>query len=303
MRGAGLALLLLLGVLLLPPVSRRAEAEGLAPDLMLGHVGATRARYDDTLLDIARRFDLGFVELRAANPQVDVWLPGAGRDIVLPLARFLPDAPRQGIVINLPEMRLYWFPGKGRAIESFPIGIGREGRQTPLGGTAVMRKTKAPSWYPPAWRRAESPELPAVVPPGPDNPLGDFAMYLGWDAYLIHGTNIPWAVGRRLSAGCIRMYPEDVEHLFAEVPVGTRVTVVDQQVKTGWIDGQLYVQIYPSQQQADEIEADGRFHPETPPDLDTRIRQAAGPAIDRIDWEVVQQAVMDRSGMPVQITR
>ena len=186
------------------------------------------------------------------------------RKIVLPTAHLLPEAPREGIVINLPEMRLYYFAEAEQQPETYPIGIGREGWTTPTGTSRIVRKAEAPSWYPPDSIRAERPELPAVVEPGEDNPLGSHALYLDWPAYLIHGTNRPWGIGRRISSGCIRMYPEDIVSLFERVPVNTPVTVVDQPVKLGWIGGDLYLEAHPTQSQSDGLEIDGRFEPEVP---------------------------------------
>ena len=215
----------------------------------------------------------------------------------------LPDAPRDGIVINLPEMRLYFFAEPGADPETFPIGIGREGWTTPTGTSRIVRKTEAPSWYPPESIRAERPELPAVVEPGEDNPLGSHALYLDWPAYLIHGTNRPWGIGRRISSGCIRLYPEDIIDLFARVPLNTPVTVVDQPVKLGWWDGRLYLEVHPTQAQADEFEESGSFAPQPIAGLAHQIRAAAGDRADAIDWDTVGRATTARDGVPTPITR
>ena len=161
---------------------------------------------------------------------------------MLPTVHLLPDAAPEGIIINLADMRLYYFAEPGGPMQSFPIGIGREGLLTPLGSTKVVRKNKDPTWRPTPRMRAENPELPEAVPAGPDNPLGNRAMYLGWPQYLIHGTNKPLGIGRRTSSGCVRMYPEDVEYLFDRIAVGTKVTVVDQPIKLSWIDDALYIE-------------------------------------------------------------
>lgn len=281
----------------LPAVPSRAA------DDLVGRMGTYRTVYEDTLVALARRFGLGYVELVAANPGVDPWLPGAGTEIVLPTAHLLPDAPRRGVVINLTEMRLYHFDGSGRVQATYPIGIGRDNRMTPLGRTRIARKVADPTWYPPAWLRAERPGLPAAVPPGENNPLGRFALYLGWPRYLVHGTHRPYGVGRRVSAGCIRLYPEHIERLYAAVPVGTPVTVVDQPVKFGWIDGELYVEVHPSKAQADELEAEGRFTPELPPQLVRKATAAAGPQAERLDVPATLRAGRERRGYPVRITR
>ncbi|MEZ5841785.1 MAG: L,D-transpeptidase family protein [Hyphomicrobiales bacterium] len=180
---------------------------------IIGELHRTVTWNTDNLLDLARAENLGLLEILAANPGVDPWLPGAGTEILLPTAHILPSGPRTGIVINLAEQRIYYYDPK-RGPMTFPIGVGREGFATPIGSTKIVRKQAAPTWYPTASRLAEDPPVPRVVPPGPDNPLGEFAMYLGWPAYLMHGTNKPDGVGRRVSHGCIRMYPEDIAFLF-----------------------------------------------------------------------------------------
>src|SRR5665213_2448386 len=191
----------------------------------------------DTLLDVQRQYDIGYAELMAANRGVDPWLPGEGTRIVIPTQYILPNAPRRGIVINLGERRLYYFPPDGKHVETVPIGVGVEGKKTLIGTTTVVAKEKNPTWLPPPSIHQEKPELPAAVPAGPDNPLGAYAFRLGWANYLIHGTNKPDGVGRNVSHGCIHLYPEDIEHLFSEIPIGTSVRVVDQPVLTAWIDG------------------------------------------------------------------
>ncbi len=287
--------------------SRAADdGEMLAGDeaepIIVGQLATYRTRYEDTFAELALRFDLGYVELVAANPAVDPWVPGEGTEIVLPTAHILPDAPREGIVINLPEMRLYFF-GENGGVQSFPIGVGREGLGTPSGTTEIKRKTENPTWYPTPATRADNPELPAAVPPGPDNPLGTRALYLGWPAYLIHGTNRPQGIGRRVSRGCIRMYPEHVERLYPQVPVGTKVTVVNQPIKLAWSRDDLYLEAHPTPEQADQIEITGSFDYELPDGLVERVGAAAGPAANRVDWSAVRQAALERRGYPVRITR
>ena len=268
-------------------------------------VGAPRTQVvgrDETLLEIARRHDLGFVELRAANPGVDPWAPLPGLELALPTAHLLPEAPRRGIVINLAEQRLYHFRAAG-AVVTHPIGIGRQGWATPLGETRIVGKRENPVWVPPDSLRAERPELPAAVPPGPDNPLGRYALDLGWEGYAIHGTNRPYGVGRRVSHGCIRLYPEDIEALFQDVAPGTPVNVVDQPVKIGRSGGELYLEVHPTQAQADEIEARGRFTPVPVAQLQARIVGAAGAHAPRLDWALIGRVARERRGIPVRVTR
>lgn len=283
------------------PLSRQPASAGRA----IGSTGIYVAGETDTLVDIAVDKGLGFLELLGANPGVDVWAPSAGTRIILPRRHLLPDAPGTGILINLADMRLYLFgdgPKRGEVL-SWPIGIGREGRNTPVGATKAVRKTKDPSWYPPASIRREKPWLPARVPPGPENPLGSRAIYLGWPQYLIHGTNKPYGVGRRTSSGCIRMYPWDIETLFDLARPGMPVRVVDQPVKLGWTDGVLFVEVHPTGSQQDELEEYGRFDPEIPKDLEARVREATSGRAAVVDWEAVRSAGVQRLGYPVPVTR
>jgi L,D-transpeptidase ErfK/SrfK len=203
---------------------------------VVGEVQVTRARHEDSLASISRAYDLGYDELVEANPGVDEWFPGAGTPIVLPTRFRLPDAPREGIVLDLAARRLFFFPearaGEPREVITHPIGIGREGTETPVGATSVISKKVDFAWVVPESIRRESAEagrpLPERVPPGPDNPMGRFALRLGFPGILIHGTNQPAAVGMSATHGCIRLLPEDIEALFPLVPIGTPVTIVDQ---------------------------------------------------------------------------
>ncbi len=282
-------------------VAKLAEG-GPYPD-MIGIQKTYIARHEDTLIDLARKHGLGFTELRAANPGVDPWLPGEGTVITLPTAHLLPNAPREGLVLNLIDQRIYYFVPGGKTVESYPVGTGREAWDTPLGRTKVVRKKANPSWYVPKSIRDEDPTLPKVVGPGPDNPLGLFALYLGWPSYLIHGTNQPWGVGRRVSHGCVRLYPEDIARLFPRIARNTPVTVVKQQVKIGHVDGRLMVEIHSSPSQTDEIEADGKFTPEPLPDLPYMLITAAGDKSGLIDWPAVNRAARSRSGIPVAVLK
>jgi L,D-transpeptidase ErfK/SrfK len=260
------------------------------------------ARHEDTLLDFAVGHDLGFIELAMANPGVDPWLPGEGTSVVLPKLHLPPDAPPRGIVLNLPEQRLYYYEG-GRLLRSYPIGIGRDGHATPIGATTIVRKQENPTWYPTASARNDDPTLPAAVPPGPDNPLGDRAMYLGWRNYLIHGTNKEYGIGRRASRGCIRMYADDAEALYDGVAIGTLVTAVDQPIKVGWLDDELYIEASPTIAQVRQWEAKGKLAPARAGDIRRLVLNKAGAAADRIDWATVDRTVRERRGIPTRITR
>jgi L,D-transpeptidase ErfK/SrfK len=287
-------------MVLLSAMAAPARAGGDAGAL-IGSVGTYRTKETDTFVDLARRFDVGYVALMAANPGVDPWVPGE-RKIVIPAAHLLPDAPHAGIVINIGEMRLYYFDAKSGAVETFPIGVGQEANDTPFGTAKVVKKVENPTWVPTPAIQAEHPELPASIPPGPDNPLGAYALYLDWDSFRIHGTNKPPGVGRRVSHGCIRLYPEDIAALYPRVAIGTPVTVVFQDVKIGRVGNQLYLEIHPNPAQADQIEQTGKFSPEPIDGLEGMIRTAAGPEAGRVDWALVNETAKARRGIPVQIT-
>jgi L,D-transpeptidase ErfK/SrfK len=271
------------------------------PPQLIGIPTLVTTREEDTLLDLARTYDVGYVEMRAANPGIDPWLPGADRQVTVPTQHVLPEGPRRGIVINLAELRLYYFPQKGEP-RSFPIGIGGEGKETPPGQTTIVAKRPHPVWIPTASEHAENPDLPKSVPAGPDNPMGDFALYLGWRGYAVHGTNKPYSIGRRDSHGCIRLYPEDIAWLYQAVGVGTPVTIVDQPVKTAWSAGELYLEIHPTQQDADAIEEGGAPH-SLPVDADDLVLKAAGGDAGRLDWYGIHLAELRRDGIAVQVTR
>jgi L,D-transpeptidase ErfK/SrfK len=201
---------------------------------------------DESLIEIARKFDLGYHEITDANPGIDPFVPGEGMSVRIPTSWILPDVKQyEGIIINLSEMRLFYFIKRGgsKLVMTFPIGIGREGFGTPLGQFSVIEKIVNPEWHVPKSIRKEKPELPDVVPAGPDNPLGSHALRLSEGNILIHGTNKPWGVGRRVSHGCIRLYPEDIPILFRSVRNGTKVTIVRQPVKIGERGGRIFLEV------------------------------------------------------------
>ncbi|WP_458524592.1 L,D-transpeptidase family protein [Onishia taeanensis] len=221
---------------------------------IVGQTSTIIAETSDTLLDIGRRHGIGYEEMRRANPEVNVWYPGEGTEIVIPSRFILPPGPREGVVVNVAEMRIYFFPeakdGETRHVETYPVSVGRMDWKTPLGTTSITQMVKNPAWYPPQSIIKEHAEdgrgqLPSVVPAGPDNPLGSRKMRLNIPGYLIHGTNRPDGIGMRVTHGCIRMLPEDVEALFEKVGVGTQVRLINEPFKLGWSNGTLYVQAYP----------------------------------------------------------
>jgi L,D-transpeptidase ErfK/SrfK len=289
----------------LPTANERFE---LAPGQdVVGAVQVVTASKDDTLTDIARRFNVGYEEILRANPKVDPWLPGEGREIIIPSQFILPDAPRTGIVINIAAMRIFYFPpakkGERQVVLTHPIGIGKVGWRTPEGVTKIVRRQKDPTWRVPVSVRKEhhenGEELEPVIGPGPDNPLGKYAFYLEWPSYLIHGTNKPAGVGLRSSHGCIRLYPEDIEQFFTLVPIGTAVRVVNQPFVFGWRDGQLYMQAY------DVLEDDARDWKSRKlltRTLAVRLQQEVQAHHEQVDWTRVTDLAHSPRGIPVPIT-
>jgi L,D-transpeptidase ErfK/SrfK len=275
-------------------------------DTVIGVVTTAFARHEDTMLDVGRRYGVGYEEIIAANPGVDPWLPGDGTEILIPTRFILPDVPREGIVVNLPEHRLYYYPpvkpGERAVVRTYPISTGKMDWKTPLGATRIVSKQERPSWYPPASvlseHEARGDPLPKVVPPGPDNPLGEHAMRLGIPsgAYLIHGTNRPAGVGMQVTHGCIRMFPEDIAELFGLVPVNTKVNLIDQPTKLGWMRGTLYVERHPLLEGGNDP-GPGEFE---------RVKEyvavvAARQPVD-VDWDGVEHAFRTQSGVPAPVS-
>jgi L,D-transpeptidase ErfK/SrfK len=271
---------------------------------VVGVVHYTVARHEDTLADFARRYGLGYDEIVAANPGVDPWLPGRGTRVVLPTRFVIPNAPRKGIIVNLATLRLFYFPepaeGEPQVVVTHPIGIGREGSRTPVGRMSIIQKTENPTWTPPPSvlrdRAEKGIKMPAVVPPGPDNPLGAFAMRLSRPSYLLHGTNKPYGVGMRVSYGCIRLYPEDIERLFAEVPVGTSVNVVNQPYLVGRDGGEVYLEAH-----APLAEEAARWKGSLKAMEQAVAARTKGLDVE-IDWERAAVIAQEERGLPVPIS-
>jgi L,D-transpeptidase ErfK/SrfK len=243
------------------PLEARPVTEPIARNYFLlesaaqSVVGAPQIVYpseENTLSDLAREYGLGYDEIIAANPDVDPWMPGERTPVLLPTQYVIPDVPREGIVLNIASKRLFYFPevaeGQPQSVMTYPIGIGRIGWETPLGTTVVVSKATDPHWYVPASVRREHTELgnplPSVVPPGPDNPLGAYVLKLEMPGYLIHGTNQPYGVGMRVSHGCIRLYPENIELLFSMVEPGVPVRIINEPYLLGRSNGELYFEAH-----------------------------------------------------------
>jgi L,D-transpeptidase ErfK/SrfK len=291
-----------------PVATHRFEIDAQHDDVV-GEVQVTLVGKNDTLPDIARRFNVGYEEIVRANPGVDPWIPRVGTEVVVPTQFVLPLAERKGIVVNIAAMRIYYFPpvkaGQKQVVYTHPIGIGKVGWSTPEGTTKIVSKEKDPTWRPTASIRAEHKKngdiLPAVVPAGPDNPLGRFKFTLGWPSYLIHGTNKPYGVGLRSSHGCLRLYPEDIEKFFGMVAIGTQVTVVNQPFVFGWRYDELYLQAY------DVLEDDKRDWSKSQPKLlaktlTKRIQTELAARKETVDWAKVAEITKATRGIPVSVS-
>lgn len=267
---------------------------------VIGSIDYVHSKSNDTLYDIAREFDLGTDELIAANPKIN---PNQklvhGTNIILPAAFILPPGPRQGIVLNLSELRIYYFHPNSNLISTFPIGIGRSGWRTPVGETKIVRKRKDPTWIPPdSIRRSHARKgkiLPPSIGPGPDNPLGAYAMNLAWPRYVIHGTNQPDSVGKRSSSGCIRLYPEDIKALFNITEPGTTVRVIHEPVKVGVSNQKIYIEVH---QPLPESYYGTK-------DKEKILKQVLQDRTDikktYLDWRKIRQELKHSSGYPVAI--
>jgi len=265
---------------------------------VVGEVQMTTVRRGESLGEIGRRYDVGVYEMIEANPGVDPWLPRAGTVVVVPTQFILPSGPRQGIVLNLAEMRLYYYDPVKPLVTTFPVGIGKKNWSTPLANTTITTKAKEPSEVPPASIRAEHKAkgdiLPAVVPPGPDNPLGRFALYLGLGSYRIHGTNKPGGIGVRGTHGCIRLYPEDIQTLFYMVPVGTSVRFIHEPYKVGWHRNRLYLE-------AHQPLTDGRYLGSDSADNLKRAIERAITGSHNVNWTSAQMEAKSQKGYPIRI--
>lgn len=294
----------ILAALAVPTAFARSFALSSHLDEVVGAVVTVAASRDETLLDIARQFDVGQEEILMANPSVDRWLPAEGDEVILPTAYILPRVPREGLVLNVPEMRLYFYPPRAphqsAIVHTFPVSIGRMDWSTPLGHTQIVEKTENPSWRAPASivaeRASRGEAIPEVILPGPDNPLGRFALRLGLPGYLIHSTNRPYGVGMRVTHGCVRMYPEDIELLYPMVPVGTPVVIVNEPIKVGWTGNDLYVEIHPP---LEEERAAWNVR-ERVSDL---VRLEANRRPLSLDRPALEKALAQQNGIPMRIGR
>ncbi|MGR8919623.1 MAG: L,D-transpeptidase family protein [Gammaproteobacteria bacterium] len=284
------------------PAMQTFTLDPASPDLV-GELFLASTVQADTLSDLARAYDQGYREMRLANPGVDPWLPGEGAEVMVPNLYVLPDAPRRGVVINVPEMRMYVFPQATRVSEgkvlSFPVSIGRQNWATPKGSMTIVAKVKDPAWYPPKSIReehaAEGDILPRVVPPGPDNPLGQHALRLSQAGYLIHGTNRPYGIGMRVTHGCIRMYPKDVATIYEQLPVGTPVHVVNQPYKVGISRGRIYLEVHPHLDEDENLFDNAYSH------VVKLILERVKAYEVKLVWADIRAAVKAQDGIPTAV--
>lgn len=298
--------LLLLTVTILSATLGKA-AEYVLPPKEINVVGKAfliNSKASETLLDIAREYGVGYNEIVKANPDVDRWYPGDDTPVVIPTRYILPDTPRDGLVLNLPEMRIYYYPrvqaGEVPKVITYPVGIGRQDWETPRGTTKIIQKKKHPTWTPPASIKAEhlanGDPLPNVVPAGPDNPLGTRALRLGIPGYLIHGTNKPYGVGMRVSHGCIRMRQEDVEALFDIIPQGESVRIINQPLKIGYYADSLFMEFH------SPLEEDGLSFLDNLTNALSTAHQKLNFQDEGLSENIVEAVVREESGLPVQVT-
>jgi L,D-transpeptidase ErfK/SrfK len=290
-----------------PIATHRSEVE--PGEGIVGYVQKTIIGKEDTLPDVARRFDVGYEEILMANPGVDPWLPGVGREVVVPTQFILPAAPHEGVVVNVAAMRIFYYPphkkDEPQLVYTHPIGIGKVGWKTPEGTTKIVSRQKDPVWVVPKSVRDEHAEdgekLPAQVPAGPDNPLGQYMFRLGWPSYLIHGTNKPYGVGMRSSHGCMRLYPEDIAVFFDLIPIGTKVTVVNQPYLFGWHDGTLYLQAY-TVMEDDSRDWDKNRKRLLSKLLSPKLQKQIAEHDNEIDWQRVGDLAHTPRAVPVPVT-
>lgn len=267
-------------------------------DDVIGRLAVIRLEKGDTLPDIARHFGLGINAISAANPGVDVWAPEAGERVILPLSFILPDTPRKGIVVNLATMRIFHYKGGSTslAVSTYPVGVGAEDRPTPTGQTRVARKAVRPTWHVPASiaerHRKKGDILPAQIPPGPDNPLGEYALYLSKTGYLMHGTNKPASIGLQATNGCMRLYPENIKMLFNDTPVNTPVDIVNQPYLIGQRNGMLYMEVHMPLEGLGTVEQRKMYE---------RLKMIEKKSARKLDWKKIKEVQAEARGIPVPI--
>ncbi len=256
---------------------------------VIGTPATYTVQEDDTFLDIARKHELGINEMTALYPQMDPWMPPFGKNLAIPSFWVVPDSKMEQLVINIPEMRIYYFEKKHSKVQTYPIGIGSSGFETPKGDFSIIQKRTNPSWYVPKSLQEEYGV--SIMPPGPNNPLGKYVMRFSSGSYAMHGTHMPWGVGRLVSHGCIRCYPEHISLLYPQIELGTKVEMIYEPIKFGLKDGRIYVEIHP--------DVYGQLS-----DFDqyaaTKLKSFK--YSDHVDKTRYNLAVLFKSGLPIDVT-
>ncbi len=274
------------------PFRSPEHEEGIDPsaNTVIGEFLDYVIKEKDTLLDIARNFDLGYLDIILFHPDIDPWLPPTGKKIAIPTAWVLPDVDKKGIVINIPELRLYLFFNDINMVQTYPIGLGVLDAPTPFGSFTIAEKTKNPTWGIPESLQEKYGRK--TIPPGPDNPLGEYRLRLSKHDYGIHGTNAPWGIGRLVSHGCIRLYPEDIEEIFSLVELGTPVNIIYEPIKIGLKDDRIFVEVHPD-----------LYNNISDLLLYTAKKLFAYRIWEEVDLDLLVQALDEQRGVPIDITR
>jgi L,D-transpeptidase ErfK/SrfK len=262
-------------------------------DAIVGMAQTYIVAEDETLIELARIYDVGFNEMTAANPSVDPWIPEKGTEIVAPTSWIIPEILSEGVIINLPEMRLYLFLliEEKQYVITYPIGIGQQGMHTPLGIFTITGKVTKPVWKVPESIRKEEPELPPFVRPGPDNPLGEYWLQISVKGYGIHGTNRPHGIGRRVSHGCIRLYPEDIDVLFKYLKPGAQVKIINEPIKVTLHNNKVYIEVHSSEMTRSEL-------------LRLAVKKLSRKnLLEYVESRVLLEAIQNSTGLPAMISR
>lgn len=266
-----------------------------ANESLIGEMQQTSTSENDTVVTIAERYNIGFNAIESANPEVNVAKLISGSHLSVPTQHLLPNLPREGIVINLPEMRMYYYVAGTGQVLTYPIGIGKVGKTIPITRTAITRKVKDPIWIPPTDIREFNLEqgivLPRIMPAGPDNPLGQYAIYMRVPTYLIHSTIFPESVGKRASFGCIRMFESDIQTFFPSIKGGIPVTIINAPIKLGWQEDKLYVETHKPLEE----------HASSQPNMISMVDDLIKDQATLVDWQTLAYLANARDGVPHEV--
>lgn len=266
---------------------------------LIGQIQYKSVGFSDTVANISQQYDVGYNAMEGANPQLNLTKKIFSTTIKIPTLHLLPNQPREGIIVNLPEMRMYYFtPGTNRVV-TYPIGIGKIGKTIPITKAIITKKTKDPVWVPPEdireFNLAQGIVLPQIMPPGPDNPLGPYAVYTSIPTYLIHSTIFPESVGKRASFGCIRMYESDIKDFFPVIESGTPVVIINSPIKVAWQEDRLFIEAHKS------LDEHSNSFDATLPGTVNLIKNMTKNQDTLVDWQGVAFINQERDGLPHEI--